>query len=169
MAGATRRIVAPKMSNASSPAGSSSYMMAASPDAFSLPPPLPVSAVVPEPVVPESGVLEPVAPLVFVSALAQPATPRASLPDIPLNSSGYRTFEGRVASLVVEREGDAPRAVLMMTSRFGEHFRCILSPRTAVYSGDDHKPPARPIAPGDTLFVKYLLLKENTAIEVRID
>ena len=103
----------------------------------------------------------------LMSAPVQPAVARVAVADIVVNKMNCRTFEGRVASIMDQE--DAPGQVVTMVNALGEHFTCVLSPGTLVYSGEDHALPAKPLGPGDRIFVRYLLHKENAAIEVRID
>ncbi|GEM_PF-6449320 len=153
VAGATRR-AAPLRAPAPQPDMSSLPAPMTTPAVKATPPP------VPAPVPPE-----PEQPLV-----AAPQAQRSSpvvVPGLADNKANYRTFEGRVESVMDQEDG--PGQVVRMVNAFGEHFTCVFSPETLVYSGEDHALPAKPLGPGDRIFVRYLLHKENAAIEVRID
>ncbi|MBF0569436.1 MAG: hypothetical protein HQL18_01505 [Candidatus Omnitrophica bacterium] len=163
--GATRRVT-PVQAVLPQPQASFSPSLSSSPPSqeSSLPPLLSASEVVP---VSEPVLADPGQTLVSAPAVAPPA--RVATSDGAEDKSRCRTFEGTVESVVEEGPGDGPRQVVELVNPFGERFKCVLDSGTLVYVGEDRSFPTRPVAPGDRLFVKYVLLKENTAVEARIN
>ena len=161
VSGATRRAM-PARPSASQPPASSL------PPAMSMPAyngPAPVAsppAYTPAVVAPDPGEV-----LVSAPVTPPPVRPRAIAP--VLSTSSNRTFEGKVESVVAEGSGSGARLIVVIVNTFGEHFKFVIEPDTPVYQGDEPAPETRLVAPGDQLFVKYILRKDNLAVRVKIE